>query len=126
MVLSLAVCGSREAASSHSRPEFHGTMQKPDVRGTLEGCIFADSALNFYQYGYTVRNCVFLGNCVVIETWDRTAIATTLQIPVPERQYNADLMRPTHYPAWNMNFFFSIQNSPMTRQLMAELGSTTP
>ena len=52
-----------------------------DVRGTLEGCIFADSALNFYQYGYTVRDCVFLGNCVGIETWDRTAIATTLQIP---------------------------------------------
>ena len=43
MVLSLAACGSREAASSHSRPEFHGTVQKPDVRGTLESCIFADS-----------------------------------------------------------------------------------
>lgn len=93
-----------------------------DVRGTLDGCIFADSALNFYQYGYTVRNSVFLGNCVGIETWDRTAIATTLQIPVPERQYNADLERATHYPAWNMSFFVSTQNSPMTRQLMAELG----
>ena len=93
-----------------------------DVRGTLEGCIFADSALNFYQYGYTVRNCVFLGNCVGIETWDRTAIATTLQIPVPERQYNADLMRGCYYPVWNMSFFISTQNSPMTRQLMAELG----
>ena len=93
-----------------------------DVRGTLDGCIFADSALNFYQYGYTVRNCVFLGNCVGIETWDRTAIATTLQIPVPERQYNADLMHACHYTAWNENFFISTQNSPMTRQLMAELG----
>ena len=93
-----------------------------DVRGTLEGCIFADSALNFYQYGYTVRNCVFLGNCVGIETWDRTAIATTLQIPVPERQYNADLMRGCYYPVWNMSFFVSTQNSPVTRQLMAELG----
>ena len=93
-----------------------------DVRGTLEGCIFADSALNFYQYGYTVRNCVFLGNCVGIETWDRTAIATTLQIPVPERQYNADLERGCYYPVWNMSFFVSTQNSPMTRQLMAELG----
>ena len=65
---------------------------------------------------------MFLGNFVGIETWDRTAIATTLQIPVPERQYNADLMRATHYPAWNENFFISIQNSPMTRQLTAELG----
>lgn len=93
-----------------------------DVRGTLEGCIFADSALNFYQYGYTVRNCVFLGNCVGIETWDRTAIATTLQIPVPEQQYNADLERGCYYPVWNMSFFVSTQNSPMTRQLMEELG----
>ena len=57
-----------------------------------------------------------------IETWDRTAIASTLQIPVPERQYNADLERAIHYPAWNMTFFVSTQNSPMTRQLMAELG----
>ena len=32
MVLSLAACGSREAASSHSRPEFHGTVQKPVER----------------------------------------------------------------------------------------------
>ena len=93
-----------------------------DVRGTLDGCIFADSALNFYQYGYTVRNCVFLGNCVGIETWDRTAIATTLQIPVPERQYNADLMNGCYYPAWNMRFYISTQNSPMTRELMAGLG----
>lgn len=93
-----------------------------DVRGTLDGCIFADSALNFYQYGYTVRNCVFLGNCVGIETWDRSAVATTLQIPVPERQYNADLMHGCYYPTWNMRFYISTHNSEMTRQLMAELG----
>ena len=32
MVLSLAACGSRETASSHPRPEFHGTVQKPVER----------------------------------------------------------------------------------------------
>lgn len=93
-----------------------------DVRGTLEGCIFADSALNFYQYGYTVRNCVFLGNCVGIETWDRSAVATTLQIPVPERQYNADLMHGCYYPTWNMRFYISMRNDAMTRELMVGLG----
>lgn len=93
-----------------------------DVRGTLDGCIFADSALNFYQYGYTVRNCVFLGNCVGIETWDRTAIATTLQIPVPERQYTPDLTYEGYCPAVNANLYVSNQNSEITRQLMAELG----
>ena len=29
MVLSLAACGSRETASSHPRPEYHGTVQRP-------------------------------------------------------------------------------------------------
>lgn len=32
IVLSLAACGSRETASSHPRPEFHGTVQRPVER----------------------------------------------------------------------------------------------
>lgn len=93
-----------------------------DIRGTLDGCIFADSALNFYQHGYTVRNCVFLGNCVGIETWDRSAISTTLQIPAHEQLYYPNLIRTSYYPAWNMNLFACRQNSATTRQLMEELG----
>ena len=68
-----------------------------DLRGYFNGCIFADSGLEFYNP--SISNCVFLGNQTVNHASEYPeGITASLQITQSDYQYNPWLSMSRYYP----------------------------
>ena len=104
-------------------------MYRLTVHGTFDTCIFADCALDFYQYLHNLRNCVFLGNCAAISTWDSDAVATTLQLNPSLQTYTPRIANRWYWDEGQIYIYFDdsrhdgvTDHQAITCQLMTELG----
>ena len=103
---------------------FYGISDKRAVNlnGTLDSCIFADSAISF---GGIAENCVFLGNYVdtASDSWDTDAVSTlSLYGRMDEGNVTQNPAAVYYRPETGTTYLYAVETASPVRKLVQALG----